>query len=186
MKKLLLISFVTVFAVTFTNAQSKMGASVQGGVFLPTGDFGDAAGTGFGATGTFIYELSPMLQLTGSIGYARWGSKENLPSGWEWSFSAIPVQVGLRYSFGKGNFLPYVAAETGLSFLSSKVTVEYFGQTFTSDNSESKFGLAPGAGFLYKFNPKTALDVTLKYNMIFTEGSSTTYLGINAGVAFAL
>lgn len=186
MKKLLLVLFVAVLAVAFTNAQSKMGVSVQGGVFLPTGDFGDAAGTGFGGTGTFLYDLTPMLQITGSIGYATWGSKEDLPSGWEWSFSAIPVQVGLRYALGKGNFLPYVAAETGINFISSKVTVEYFGGTVTADESESKFGFAPGAGFLYKFNPKTALDVTLKYNMIFTEGSSTTYLGINAGVAFAL
>ncbi|MCX8104378.1 MAG: porin family protein [Ignavibacterium album] len=186
MKKLLLVLFVTVLAVAFTNAQSKMGVSVQGGVFLPTGDFGDAAATGFGGTGTFTYNVTPMLQVTGSIGYATWGPKEDLPSGWEWSFSSIPVQVGLRYAFGKGNFLPYVAAETGMHFLSSKVTFEMFGQTYTSDDSESKFGFAPGAGFLYNFNPKTALDVTLKYNMIFTEGSSTTYLGINAGVAFAL
>lgn len=186
MKKLLFVILVTVFAVTFANAQSKMGVSVQGGVFLPTGDFGDAAGTGFGGTGTFLYQLSPMLQLTGSIGYAKFGSKEDLPSGWEWSFSSIPVQVGLRYSFGKGNFLPYVAAETGMNFLSSKVTIEYFGNVFTSDDSKTKFGFTPGAGFMYNFNPQTALDVTLKYNIIFTEGSSTTYLGINAGVAFAL
>lgn len=186
MKKLFTVLFMIFFAGSFIYAQGKMGISVQGGVFLPTGDFGDAAGTGFGGTGTFLYDLSPMFQVTGSVGYATWGSKEDLPAGWEYSFSSIPVQVGLRYAFGKGNFLPYVAAETGIHFLSSKVTYEYFGQTFTSDDSESKFGFAPGAGFLYNFNPKTGLDVTLKYNMIFTEGSTTTYLGINAGVAFAL
>ncbi len=185
MKKLLLVLFVTVFAVTFVNAQSKMGASVQGLLSFPTGDFGDGAGTGFGATGTFIYSVSPMLDVTGSVGYIKWGTKESTP-GYEVSFSDIPILVGLRYTFGKGQFLPYASAETGLHMLSSSVKGTFFGFTVDESNTETKFGISPGVGFLYKFNPKTSLDVSAKYNMIFTEGSSTTHLSVSAGVAFAL
>ncbi|MEP0860341.1 MAG: porin family protein [Ignavibacterium sp.] len=185
MKKLLLVLFVTVFAVAFTNAQSKMGASVQGLLSFPTGDFGDGAGTGFGATGTFTYSVSPMLDVTGSVGYIKWGTKESIP-GYEVSFSDIPIQVGLRYAFGKGQFLPYGSAEVGLHMLSSSVKGTLFGFTVDQSDTETKFGIAPGVGFLYKFNPKTSLDVSAKYNMIFTEGSSTTHLSVSAGVAFAL
>jgi hypothetical protein len=183
MKKILLVLFVTVFAVSFANAQSKMGASVQGTLSFPTGDFGDGAGTGFGATGTFIYSVSPMLDVTASIGYITWGTKESIP-GIEASSSDIPLLVGIRYAFGKGNFLPYASAEAGLHFLSSKVKISSIG--FEDSQSETKFGVSPGVGFLYKFNPKTSLDVNAKYNVIFTEESSTTHLSVNAGVAFAL
>ncbi len=185
MKKLLLVLFVTVFAVSFSNAQSKMGASVQGLLSFPTGDFGDGAGTGFGATGTFVYSVSPMLDVTGSVGYIKWGTKESVP-GYEVSFSDIPIQVGVRYAVGKGQFLPYVSAEAGLHMLSSSAKGNLFGFTVDQSDTETKFGVSPGAGFLYKFNPKTSLDVSAKYNLIFTEGSSTTHLTVSAGVAFAL
>lgn len=183
MKKLLFIVLVTVFAVTFANAQSKMAASVQGTLSFPTGDFRDGAGTGFGAAGTFIYSVSPMLDVTGSVGYLKWGSKESIP-GYEVSFSDIPILVGLRYTFGKGQFLPYGAAEVGLHMLSTSVKGNLFG--FSVDKSDTKFGITPGFGFLYKFNPKTSLDVNAKYNIIFTEGSSTTHLSVNVGVLFGL
>jgi opacity protein-like surface antigen len=185
MKKLL--SFFTVLILltmltATTNAQNKMGVSVQAGVAFPTGDFGDGAGTGFGATGTFLYDVSPMFQVTGSVGYAKWGPKEDLPSGYDYSLSTVPVLVGGRYSFGKDNFMPYVLAELGVHFLSSTVESP-FGKF---SDSSTKFGFAPGVGFVYKFNPKVGLDVNVKYDLISTEGSSTTYVGVNAGVLFAL
>lgn len=185
MKKLLFIIFITVFAVTFANAQSKIAASVQGTVSFPTGDFGDGAGTGFGVTGTFIYSVSPMLDVTGSVGYLKWGTKESIP-GYEISFSDIPILVGLRYTFGKGQFLPYGTAEVGLHMLSTSIKGSLYGFPIDESDTETKFGIAPGFGFLYKFNPKTALDVNAKYNVIFTESSSTTHLSVNAGVLFGL
>lgn len=185
MKKLMSI-FIILVVVTIvsglTNAQSKMGISVQAGVFLPTGDFGDGAGTGFGGTGTFVYDVSPMFQVTGSVGYATWGPKNDLPSGYDYSLSTVPVLVGGRYSFGKDSFMPYVLAELGVHFLSSTVESP-FGKF---SDSSTKFGFAPGVGFLYKFNPKVGLDVNVKYDIITTEGSSTTYVGVNAGVLFAI
>lgn len=185
MKKLMSIFTILVvvtIASGLTNAQSKMGISVQAGVFLPTGDFGDGAGTGFGGTGTFVYDVSPMFQVTGSVGYATWGPKNDLPSGYDYSLSTVPVLVGGRYSFGKDNFMPYVLAELGVHFLSSTVESP-FGKF---SDSSTKFGFAPGVGFVYKFNPKVGLDVNVKYDIITTEGSSTTYVGVNAGVLFAI
>ncbi|WP_337866482.1 outer membrane beta-barrel protein [Ignavibacterium sp.] len=185
MKKVFLVLFVAFFAVAFTYAQSKMAASVQGTLSFPTGDFGDGAGTGFGASGTFVYSVSPMLDVTGSVGYIKWGTKESIP-GYEVSSSDIPILIGLRYTFGKGQFLPYGAAEVGLHMLSSSVKGDLFGFPVDESSTETKFGIAPGFGFLYKFNPKTALDVNAKYNMIFTEGSSTTHLSVDVGVLFGL
>lgn len=186
MKKMFLVLIAFLCLSGIIVAQGKMALSVQGGIAIPTGDFGDAAGMGFGGSTTFMYEVSPMLHITGSIGYTTWGPKEDLPEGFDYSFSSIPVLVGAKYVLGKGNFLPYVSAELGMHFLSSTVKSSFFGQTFEQSDSEAKFGFAPGAGFFFAFNPKTMLDVNLKYNIISTEGSSTSYLGINAGVAFAL
>ncbi len=183
MKRIIVVLFSVFFFSSLIIAQGKMGLSVQGGIAIPTGDFGDAAGMGFGGSTTFMYEVSPMLHITGSIGYSTWGPKEDLPAGFDYSFSSIPVLVGARYVLGKGNFLPYISAELGMHFLSSTVKSPFFGD---QSDSEAKFGFAPGAGFFFAFNPKTMLDVSLKYNIITTEGSSTSYLGINAGVAFAL
>lgn len=186
MKKFQSLFALLILLALFTgvvSAQSRMGLSVQAGAFLPTGDFSDGAGTGFGGTATLFYDVSPMFQLTGSAGYATWGPKESLPSGYDYSLSTVPVLVGGRYSFGKDNFMPYLLAELGVHFLSSTVEDPFFGKR---TDSSTKFGFAPGVGFVYKFNPKVGLDVNVKYDLISTEGSSTTYLGINAGVLFAL
>lgn len=148
-----------------------MAASVQGTLSFPIADFG--------ATGTFIYSASPMLDVTGSVGYLKWRLDKV-------SFSDIPILVGLRYTFGKGQFLPYGATEVGLHMFFFSVKGSLSGFSDDQSDTETKFGIAPGFGFLYKFNPNTALDVNAKFNMIFTEGLSIIYLSLNAGVLFGL
>jgi len=177
MKQLLSVLLLAVLFTGFINAQSKMAFGLQAGVAIPTGDFGDGFDMGFGGQGNFAYHINPMLDVTASVGYLTWSGKTD-----GFTFSTVPVLAGVRYYFGKDKFKPYVAAELGMHFTSSEY--EYLGVSYSS--SDSYFGFGAGAGFLYKMGPNLDLDVNAKYNSISTEGSSSSYISVMAGVLIAL
>ena len=184
MKQLLSFLLIAVLFTGFTNAQGKIAVGVQGGIALPMGDFGDGYKMGFGGTGTFAYHVNPMLDVTASAGYLTWSGKDA-----DFTFSSIPVLVGARYYFGQGKFHPYVAGELGMHFVSFEIpsyTIPGFGTFGGGSVSESYFGFGAGAGFLYQLSPKLDLDVNAKFSSISSEGSSSSYINIMAGVLVAL
>lgn len=77
------------------------------------GDFGDVYDMGFGGIGTFIYEINSNLSVIASAGYLTWSGKDAFT---DWTFSSIPVLAGLRYSFGKGKFNPFISGQLGMHF----------------------------------------------------------------------
>lgn len=186
MKKVLFTVLVLLMVVSLTQAQNKgsMGVSVQGGIALPTGDFGDGYDMGFGGRGVFMYYLNPNMAITGTAGYFTWSGKE----GWDATFSTIPVMGGIRYVLGKGDFKPYLSGQLGMYFSSFEVEVDlgFFGGKQTVSDSGSDFGVALGGGFMMPLGKTMNFDVSAEYNIIFTEGSSTSYLTVLAGLAFAL
>ena len=175
MKKVFLSLVVMLFAVSVASAQ--MGASVQGGISLPMGTFGDGFDMGFGGAGTFMYTVAPNVALTGSAGYLMYSGKAD-----GWDMSVIPVTVGARYCFPAGSVKPYASAEAGMFFS----TVEWEIDMDSGDESGSDFGFAVGGGVVIPVSPTVGVDVSAKYNMIMTEGESTSSIGIMAGVNFAL
>lgn len=187
MKELLSLFTVLVLVTMFTgitNAQSKMAVGLQAGAAIPLGDFGDGYKTGFGGQGTFAYHINPMFDVTGSVGYLTWSGKDA-----DYKFSSVPVLAGVRYYFGKDKFNPYVAGELGIHFVTFDVPsifVPGFGTIGGGSESKSYFGFGAGAGFLYKMGPNLDLDVNAKFNNISTEGNSSSYLSIMAGVLIAL
>jgi len=186
-----LFTFLVLFVLAFSlsiNAQSKVG--IQGSLALPMGDFGDGYGLGFGGTATYMYMVNPNLAVTGSAGYVTWSGKDLLDGA---TFSSIPVLAGVRYMFGGGGkFMPYGMAQLGMHFVSSEVEIPSYtvgGFTVgggTVSASDSFFGFGAGLGFLYQLSDKMNLDVNAGYDVISTSGSSSSYIGINAGVAIAL
>ncbi len=184
MKQLLSVLLIAVLFTGFINAQGKMAVGVQAGVAIPMGDFGDGYKMGFGGQGNFAYHINPMLDATGSIGYLTFSGKEA-----DYTFSDVPVMLGVRYAFGKGNFNPYASGELGLHFSSfsvPEVVIPGFGTIGGGSVSSTDFGIAVGVGFLYQLSPKLDLDVNAKFNNIFSEGSSTNFITIMAGVLVAL
>jgi opacity protein-like surface antigen len=177
MKKTVLILIALLCMVGITSAQGKFGASIQGAISLPLADFGDAYKMGFGGLATGTYSVSPSVDVVVTSGYLTYVSKASS----DVTFSSIPILGGVRVYFGKDKFLPYVTALAGLYSCTAKVTL--FGTSFTS--TDSKFGFAGGAGCMYKFNAKTALDITVAYSSIATDTKATTFLNIGAGVHFA-
>jgi opacity protein-like surface antigen len=183
MKKLLFIIVLGLLFSSFINAQGKMGVGVQAGIALPMGDFGDGYDMGFGGNATFAYHLNPMVDITGSIGYLTWSGKDG-----DYTFSSIPVLVGIRYYFGQGKFHPYVTGELGMHFTTVDVpSVVIYGITVGGGSaSDSFFGFGAGAGFLYQLSPTLDLDVNAKFSNISSSGGSSSYITILAGVLVAI
>ncbi|MFN3306232.1 MAG: outer membrane beta-barrel protein [Candidatus Kapaibacteriota bacterium] len=149
------------------------------GLGIPTGDFADAVNTGFGLNGVLSYFLQRDLLLTGTLGYWSFGKSQG---GVDLTFTTIPLNVGLNYRFGTTNVIPYIGAETFLFF--NTANIKYYG--VSESDSETKFGFVPLFGFSYLINPTLEFRGTLKYHIIFTEGSNTTFLGLILGLHFPI
>jgi hypothetical protein len=121
---------------------------VDGGIALPTGDWGEGAGFGIGALARFEMPLIPALVLTARAGFIKHLSKESEGGmlGGDTSSSAtqIPVFGGVRYAFSqKPTSAIYGAAELG--FVNYRVTVDIGEMSMT--DSDTNLGLTLGAGY---------------------------------------
>jgi len=180
MKKLFVL-FAILFAFNFANAQ-QMSVGIGANLFLPTGSFGDAVGTGIGGNVKFEYKLQPGINLTGAIGYLTFSAKE---ADFGWEYSVIPVLVGAKYFFAKGTPV-YGTLEAGMNFASVTVKIPTYvigGVTYGGgevSESGSNFGYVFGAGYELPLG-KAILDISAKYQTFESEVS-----GINIGVAYKL
>jgi len=154
---------------------------------LPMGDFGNAWSTGFSAHAMLGYMIARGLLLNLSVGYVTFSEKETI-EGQDFSYSWIPIMIGLNYIFNPGKkFMPFIGAALGLyltSFTSPTYTI--FGQTFGGDVTSSEIGITPRLGAYFLVSAAILLSISAEYNMIFTSGSTTSAIGILAGAMFAL
>lgn len=193
----LLVLAVLLFT-TAGMAESKIALSVGGDVLLPMGTFGDGYSAGFGGSVRGQYNINAMASVGLTIGYYTWSGKDiggfTVPT-----FSGLPVRV-----FGKYYFMPegekvrlYGIAELGMFFGSTAdrtVDNPLFGiipnqpQTITQEGgSGSDFNYAPGVGVEFPLGGgSTKLDVSLRYDGIATEGSSSGSIGGRVGVIFPI
>lgn len=192
MKRLLLVTFILILISSFAFTQEgKMTLGAGAELALPSGDFGDFAGTGFGGTANFLYHMNDQLAISGSVGYITWGGKSldlGLLGKWEYSYSAIPILAGGRYYFSTGDSRLYGSAEIGLYMFSFTVTTpsySLFGITVPggeTTESESEFAIAPGIGYEMKIGDNLYLDLTGKYILI----SDANNIAVRAGISFGL
>lgn len=148
MRKLLLVAALVV-APTFafaemTDAQPVAPAAqhhlaLAPQVVMPLGDWGDAAGLGFGLTLNYEYALNDMLGITGRIGYIHHlGTEVEGLSGVDINTTEIPVLAGVKYSF-----LPNVFAQAEVGLW----RVSYNFSKGTSPDAVNDLGLTLGAGY---------------------------------------
>ncbi len=154
---------------------------------IPTGDFGDFWSTGFSAHAMLGYMIARSLLLNVSVGYVTFSEKETI-QGADFSFSWIPIFVGLNYVFNPGKkFMPFIGAALGLYLInSSSPTYTILGQTYGGDETSTEFGITPRLGAYFLVSAAILLSISAEYNMIFTSGSTTSAIGILAGAMFAL
>jgi len=181
MKKVLFTLLIVFSVIGFTSAQNDMylGAGVV--VSLPMGDFGDVADMGIGGTAAFEMEFTPQLVGVGNIGYITWSGSSEIG---DYSWSAVPVMVGVKYFFSPGVGF-YGLGQVGLSFFSIEVpsyTIPFFGTVGGGTESSSEFSLAVGAGYELPVSPNVMLDFTGAFNLI----SDLNHITLRAGAKFAL
>ena len=163
---------------------------------------------GYAKSSTEVAPLtSPTDALSGSIsfgaGYFRsiapttsWGveaSLDNLGTT-DWNTgtatatsktTVLRVTPEVRMNFGSA-VGPSFFAQGGAGLYAVTSKVETTDVLYAMDQSQSKFGFNLGAGVGIPVSPKTNLNVLGSYHSISTEGTSTNYLGLRAGIAFNL
>jgi len=170
-----------------SNAQGKIALSVGGDVLIPMGNFGNAYSTGFGGSVRGQYNITPMFSAGLTTGYYTWSGK--ILKGV--TYKGVPVRA-----FGKYYFVPesekvrfYGIAEIGMFFGSVDVPPinTPFGPIGGGSASSTDFNFAPGVGVEFGLGSgNTKLDVSARYDVIATSGSSSGSLGARVGVNFGL
>lgn len=146
---------------------------------LPMGDFGEAFGIGFGATGKAFYGISENGNITGTVGYLHFGMKEESEfiSG---SMGMIPILFGYRHDFGG----LYAEPQLGLMMLRSKVTMDFgdlgdilggLGGSGSASTTKISFGL--GGGYVFG-----NWDLGARFQIV----DSANFLGARIGYNFSL
>lgn len=167
---LLVVLFVVTLSVSAQNSDEKpfkIGAGAMIG--LPVGDLGDIASLAYGVDLLGEYTLDPTFALTLSLGYVDFALKSDYKDlldelGVDAKMGMIPVLVGGKYYFSE-QF--YGSAQLGISFSTQK-------------DGGSAFTFAPGVGYKISDN----FDLMLKYQSASKDGSSTSFLGLRAGLSF--
>lgn len=153
-----------------------VGIGVEGA--LPIGNFGDAYGIGYGATGKALYGITEKGDITGTLGYMRFGIKESSDflSG---HMAMIPIMFGYRHDFG--GF--YGEPQLGLVNLKSKIKMDLgglediFGGFGSGSSSTTKFSLGLGGGLLFG-----DWDLGARFQII----DNMNFLGVRLGYNFSL
>ena len=162
---------------------------------LPMGDFGDVSEWGVGGTAYLAFNVAPQVALTGRAGYLYFGGKEypaaiGLITGTaKTNFNMIPILVGAKFFFSEGDMRVYGAGEAGLFMLSGTATFTPDGggtETEVDLDGESKFGVVPTLGAQFKAGDAMNVDAHVNFPFVFTEDTSTNWLGFGIGFEWIL
>lgn len=152
----------------------KAGVGVE--LALPIGNFGNAYGIGYGATGKIHYALTEQGELTGTLGYIHFGMKDSneFISG---HMGMVPIVAGYRHRFGAW----YGEPQLGLHIVRSKVNMDLggLGGMFAGSGSSSvtKVGIGLGGGYAMG-----DWDLGARFQII----DNFNFLGVRVGYNFAL
>jgi hypothetical protein len=158
--------------------------SVGAEVGLPMGDFGDASGIGIGGTIGYEYPLTDNIALYARAGYITFSGKDQESFGVTVegaSTGMIPVQVGIKYYLNEVMEGFYIDAEVGVHNMRVKTPeFEILGVTYGGDTeSETKLSYAPSIGYHL-----ANIDISIRYQIVSTEGSTTSYIGARLAYVF--
>jgi hypothetical protein len=141
MKKLILAGLLVVMLAPAAQADGLgITIGVEGAFVLPVGNWGDAAGVGFGGMAKGAYNLNDEMSLALRVGYLYHLSKEIM--GTDVTSSELPILVGFRYQTGLGLY-----GDLSLGLVNASVDAG------SVSDSEMNFGMLVGVGFnIMSFN----------------------------------
>jgi hypothetical protein len=175
-------------------AQEGFKYGIGGELAMPMGDFGDMAEMGFG--GTVIAEKvhKENMTLIATAGYLVFGGKDS--DYYEYSFSAIPIQGGVKYFFNpkkEEGYNMYGLGLVGIHMWSITIKTKetdydgwgrQWGDTSTEQettNDETEMSFAGGVGAEKPMSNGKLLDGSVRYQI---AGDNLAYLGIRVGMRF--
>ena len=176
MKKIINLVIAVAISMLFSfsaNAQIKLG--LNGGIQVPTED---GAKTGFGGGINGEYLVTPNIGVGLNAGYYSFGKEEAY--GISTNSYLIPVTLTGKYYFLTESIQPYGGVDVGFYTIGAKAKY----QGISESASDSYFGFAPVVGLQFKLSDALALDINAKYNLIFSEGESTSIVGFNIGIVY--
>jgi hypothetical protein len=140
-----------------------------------------ALNLGFGGDLSIGYRLDTNFSLGIGTGYHQFDFK-NPPPGVSGKFSYVPLQLGVRYTFGSGGLRAYL-------LLSAGAAINTLGTTHST--TETDFLFSPGLGALLVVDTKAAIYLQTKFDMDFTRSTfsndnPTLFVPIDAGLIFYL
>ncbi|MDX1326139.1 MAG: hypothetical protein R3299_00445 [Arenibacter sp.] len=171
MKKRLLTTAFSLLVAIVGFAQDgfhKIGVGAEIG--LPMGNFSNGYNVGIGATGKIYYGLNDDANITGTLGYIRFG----LDAGPDASghLGMIPIMFGYHHSFDGW----YVEPQVGLVSLNSKFSNTGFGAG-AWNYSSTEVSLSLGGGY-----SMGDWDFGLRYHIV----SNANFLGARVAYKFEL
>lgn len=144
----------------------------HGGLTMPSGDFGDVAGTGFGGGVGGMMPYSETINLRGQVGYTYFGGKDEEVLGvdWSWNWSLIPI-----WFLGEYKFDPAIYGVGGLGMVMARSSFEYDHPvlgTIDESGSDTEFGFTFGAGY----RMSEVLNLEARYSIV----SDLNYISVEA------
>lgn len=175
----LAIAATTASAQSMAPAAKPVSFGVAGGMSLPTGDFGDAAKSGFNVSGLVQFQQPTWpVAIRVEAQYDQFSGKDIVGGGKAKFFGGL---ANVLYNFpNKSTVKPYVTG--GLGFFHIKGEE---GDACTSDCSSStnKFGFDVGAGLEFQLTGMSTF-IEANWQSVQTEGSATRMIPIRVGIKF--
>jgi opacity protein-like surface antigen len=195
MKRILVVSLVVFGVVAFAataGAQNLLGTlELNGGYAKSSTEVtpnNDAMGGGITFGAAYWRPISPMISWGAEVSYDNLGSVDydTGVSTATVSGHVFRVNPAMRFNFGAG-VGPSFFAQGGVGLYSVAAKYEdSVDPSLNTDDSQSKVGFNVGAGVNFPVGPKTKLNFQGTYHSVSTEGESTNYIQVRAGVGFGL
>jgi len=175
-------------AAAFANGGWMIGA--RGGVGIPMGDLKDSFKSGL----LIAVDASHMMGTNLAIGVDGNYIKNNpnddysasLPATSDAELKFMHYGAHAKYMLGQSNskMMPYLVGGAGLYNIKFEVTDP--NPALEAKSSDTKFGVRGGLGMNMMVGQSWGIGVQADYNDVFTDGGSSQFVGLSAGLHFML
>jgi opacity protein-like surface antigen len=159
-------------------AQTGLPIAIEGraGLAFPTGDFGEALGTGYGLAANASFAVAPTIALYGGYSYTQFDYDSDVIDT-DRTFNVQGFEGGARLALPMTGFTPYI-----------KGGVVYFkGGVSDGVDSDNELGFTGGIGLNYALGPVVAFTPEVTYVTVPAEaGPDASFIRTDVGLRFRL
>jgi opacity protein-like surface antigen len=188
---LVMACLITVGVLTTKSADA--GVNILAGIStqasIPSTVLSTKDNVGVMVTGRYLKSFLPFVSVGQSVGYVRLSGKQTVGSVASdgVGLSIIPILTMVQLAPPTPGIKPYVNAGLGLYYLSTgSATFTSLLATAIPGASSTKFGFSAGGGVIFGFPGPIDFQVDVSYHNIQTDGSATSFVGIQAGLQIGL